>query len=207
MVHVALTVLDSVYRGVQHSTLPVGIVVRPSGIKTHRLAPGLRTDSRHHCRSSLTLQSQRRTWPLPGMLIRYLRNLSNGRLILWCYLIWYSLVLARYFDASVRLWLTSVGLSLIIGLALYLSTTATGSAKVELDFWKTFRLFLMPFCVSSFAALVKGKGFILVFSPHPLENLFGLGLCGLFCVAVFLIRRAPSKRETSQLNTLPQEER
>src|SRR5258708_40115755 len=130
------------------------------------------------------------------MVIRYLRILSNGRLILWCYFAWYCLVLVRYFDANVRLWLTSLGLSVIIGLALYLSTTATGSRKVELDFWKTFRLFLMPFCVSSFAALVKGKGFILVFSPLLVENLWGLGLCLMFCIVILVIRRVPANRET-----------
>src|SRR3954466_3333605 len=93
------------------------------------------------------------------MLIRYLSNLSKGRLILWCYLIWYLVVLVRYFDVSPRLWLTSLGLSLIIGIALYISTTASGAGAVKLGQWQTFRLFLMPFCVSSFAALVKGKGF------------------------------------------------
>src|SRR6185295_18400480 len=91
------------------------------------------------------------------MLLRYLANLSTGRLILWCYLIWYVVVLVRYFDASARLWLTSLGISLIVGVALYLSTTARGPNLVKLGFWQTFRLFLMPFCVSSFAALVKGK--------------------------------------------------
>ena len=91
-------------------------------------------------------------------MIRYLGNLSNGRLILWCYFVWYVVVLVRYFDSSLRLWLTSLGLSLIIGFALFISTTAASANKVKLDFWQTFRLFLMPFCVSSFAALVKARG-------------------------------------------------
>ena len=111
------------------------------------------------------------------MLIRYLSHLSNGGLILWCYFIWYCVVLVRYFDPSLRLWLTSLGLSLIIGFALFISTTAAGINKVKLDFWQTFRLFLMPFCVSSFSALVKGKGFILIFSPRPGEILIALALC------------------------------
>lgn len=122
------------------------------------------------------------------MLIRYLRNLSTARLILWCYFIWYLVVLVRYFDPSLRLWLTSLGLSLIIGFALYLSTTA-GTNRVKLEFWPTFRLFLMPFCVSSFAALVKGKGFVLIFSPDPAETLTALGLCLLLWAMVALIKR------------------
>jgi hypothetical protein len=123
------------------------------------------------------------------MLIRYLANLSAGRLILWCYLIWYGVVLVRYFDPSVRLWLTSVGLSLIIGFALYISTTASSAHKVKLDRWQTFRLFLMPFCVSSFAALVKGKGFILIFSPRLTEILLAVGLCAVLAGAVWIIKR------------------
>src|SRR5215469_1809456 len=122
------------------------------------------------------------------MLFRYLANLSKGRLILWCYFIWYCVVLVRYFDPSPRLWLTSFGLSLIIGLALYLSTTATDKNQVSLDFWKTFRLFLMPFCVSSFAALVKGKGFILIFSPHPGEVLMAAAGCAVLCLLVLTLK-------------------
>jgi hypothetical protein len=123
------------------------------------------------------------------MLLRYLANLSTGRLILWCYFTWYLVVLVRYFDPNPRLWLTSLGLSLIIGFALYISTTAAGNKKVQLEFWQTFRLFLMPFCVSSFAALVKGRGFVLVFSPNPWEIVLALALCALLCSIVLLLKR------------------
>ena len=125
------------------------------------------------------------------MLIKYLSNLSTSRLILWCYLIWYLVVLVRYFDSSPRLWLTSLGLSLIIGFALFLSTTASGvgKEKVKLDAWQTFRLFLMPFCVSSFSALVKGKGFLLIFSPNPAEIILAVALCISLCGLVALLRR------------------
>jgi len=122
------------------------------------------------------------------MLIRYLANLSTGRLILWCYLIWYGVVLARYFDPNPRLWLTSLGLSGIIGIALFISTTA-GTNPVKLQFWPAFRLFLMPFCVSSFAALVKGHGFVLIFSPKPAEVLIALALCLVLCGMVALAKR------------------
>jgi hypothetical protein len=126
------------------------------------------------------------------MLWRYLRDLNRGRLILWCYLAWYLVVLVRYFDSSPRLWLTSLGLSAIIGVALYLSATA-GATKVRLDCWTVFRLFLMPFCVSSFSALVKGKGFILIFSPNPNEVFLAFALCALFCFMVWAIKRASTK--------------
>jgi hypothetical protein len=115
------------------------------------------------------------------MPIRYLANLTKGRLILWCYFIWYLVVLVRYFDGSPRLWLTSLGLSLIIGIALYISTTASGSGEVKLGRWQTIRLFMMPFCVSSFSALVKGKGFLLIFSPNPNEIFIAIGICALLC--------------------------
>ena len=124
------------------------------------------------------------------MLTRYLANLSNGRLILWCYFVWYLVVLVRYFDSSPRLWLTSLGLSGIIGFALYLSTVSGVTNKVTLEFWQVFRLFLMPFCVSSFAALVKGKGFILIFSPNPGEIATAIGLCLLLWTVVTLLKRS-----------------
>ena len=129
------------------------------------------------------------------MFTRYLANLSTGRLILWCYFVWYLVVLVRYFDSSPRLWLTSLGLSGIIGFALYLSTVSGVANKVTLEFWQLFRLFLMPFCVSSFAALVKGKGFILIFSPNPGEIATAIGLCLLLWTVVTLLKR--SKRGTT----------
>ncbi len=66
------------------------------------------------------------------MLLRYLTHLTAGRLILWCYFIWYLVVLVRYFDPSLRLWLTSLGLSGIIGFALHVSTVAAGANRVKL---------------------------------------------------------------------------
>ena len=127
------------------------------------------------------------------MLFRYLRQLDNPRLILWCYAIWYVSVLVRYFDPSPALWLTSLGLSAIIGCALLLSTRAAIGAT-RLPAWGIFRLFLMPFCVSSFAALVKGHGFILIFAPDLRENLLALGLCAGFCTFVILLRRGRAER-------------
>jgi len=126
------------------------------------------------------------------MLIRYLTRLTTGRLILWCYFIWYLVVLVRYFDASARLWLTSAGLSLIIGFALYISTAKTGANRVKLELWQVFRLYLMPFCVSSFSALVKGRGFVLIFSPQPGEVLTAAGLCAVLCGTVFALKQRAS---------------
>ena len=122
-------------------------------------------------------------------MIHYLANLSKGRLILWCYFIWYVVVLIRYFDPSPRLWLTSLGLSLIIGFALYVSTTASGANNVRLERWQVIRLFMMPFCVSSFSALVKGRGFFLIFSPNADEILIAVGLCAVLWGTVTVLKR------------------
>ena len=126
-------------------------------------------------------------------LRRYLATLSTGRLILWCYFIWYLVVLIRYFDPSARLWLTSLGLSGIIGFALYLSTAGSGTTRIKFDRWQLFRLFLMPFCVSSFAALVKDRGFILIFSPNIKEVALAVGLCVALCVVVFGLKQLERK--------------
>lgn len=122
------------------------------------------------------------------MLFQYLSNLSRGRLILWCYFIWYLVVAVRYFELSPMLWLTSLGLSLIVGIALYINAQIPGIGVENRDPWQTFRFFLTPFCVSSFSALVKGKGFFLVFSPHLDELLCGVLLCATFCLLVFVAK-------------------
>jgi hypothetical protein len=53
---------------------------------------------------------------------------------------------------------------------------------------------MMPFCVSSFSALVKGRGFTLIFSPNPTEILLAVGICALFCATVWLLKLAQKRR-------------
>ena len=111
-------------------------------------------------------------------MLRYLRSLNAGRLLLWCYFIWYAVVLVRYFDPSSKIWLTSLGLAAIVGVALYVNAAMSGPSRVRLTFWPAARMFMIPFCVSSYSALVKGKGFYLgIFSPDPLEVGIAVGLC------------------------------
>lgn len=125
----------------------------------------------------------------------YLRDLTLGRYVLWCYFIWWATVLVSYFDPNPRIWLTSLGLSVLIGIALYINTTASGTARVLLQPWPTFRLFLTPFCVSSFAALVKDRGFFLLFSPRWEEMAAAAGLCALLGAVVLLAKRfGPPRR-------------
>ncbi len=119
----------------------------------------------------------------------YFGRLTDGRIVLWCYLIWYSVTVAAHFDASPRLWLTSLGLSVIIGVALWISTRSSSSGTTQLDRWQVFRLFVMPFCVSSFAALVKDAGYVLVFPPTFALNAMGFGLIAAFVAAVLWLRR------------------
>jgi hypothetical protein len=125
---------------------------------------------------------------------RYLASLTLPRIVLWCYLIWWLFTVSRHFDPSPRLWLSSLGLSAIIGTALYLSTAYAGKTRTALDRWQIFRLYLMPFCVSSFAALIKDRGFVLVFEPELRANLIGASCCAAFVASTWLTKRwaAPS---------------
>src|SRR5439155_4881422 len=107
----------------------------------------------------------------------------------WCYFIWYLVVLVRYFEADLQLWGTSFGLCFIIGFALYLNATRSGKERYRLPFWPAFRLFMMPLCVSSFSALVKGKGFFLIFSPNADKILIAVGLCAVLCGTVTVLKR------------------
>ena len=135
------------------------------------------------------------TPPRPGRgPLHYLADLSAGRFMLWCYFVWYLVVLVRYFDPRPGLWVTSLGLSGIIGAALVVNTTVSGRTRVRLEPWPTFRLFVIPFCVSSFAALVKDRGFVLIFSPDWREFAIAMAACatlgGAALVERSIIRRA-----------------
>jgi hypothetical protein len=122
--------------------------------------------------------------------VRYLANLSPGRIVLWCFLIWYTATIVHHFDPTPGIWLNALGISAIIGVALYLSVREPG--KPPPDRWTTLRLFLMPFCVSSFSQLIKGKGFVLVFPPDVHEIAVSLAACALFVLAVMTIKRVRS---------------
>jgi len=55
--------------------------------------------------------------------------------------------------------------------------------------WQTFRLFLMPFCVSSFSALIKGQGYFLILPRQPIELATSLALCAAFVLFVYGLKR------------------
>ena len=126
-------------------------------------------------------------------MLKYLGRLTIGRIILWCYAFWYVVNVVAHFDSNPRLWLTSIGLSFIIGSALVISTRSSSRGTMVLDRWQVFRLYLMPFCVSSFAALVKNEGYILIFPPSLRENVIGLAAIAFFGAVVFAARRVSGK--------------
>lgn len=119
--------------------------------------------------------------------LRYFASLTTGKNVLWCYLIWYLVTVAYHFDPFPAIWLNSLGISIVIGVALLLSV-GTGS-KGKTDRWQTFRLFLMPFGVSSFSSLIKGRGYILIVPPQLGEQLMSVGLCAVFVLGVLALKR------------------
>jgi hypothetical protein len=76
----------------------------------------------------------------------------------------------------------------IIGAALILSTRSSYGTTAKMDPWVVFRLFLMPFCVSSFAALVKDADYVLVFPPSWKENAVGISLIAAALVVVRVVK-------------------
>lgn len=118
------------------------------------------------------------------MIMRYFGTLPLSKTLLWCYLIWYLVIASLYFSGSPEIWLNSLGLALVVGYALFLSTGPGTLQRFKQRFWESCRLFLCPFLVSSFSSLVKGKGFVLLLSPHWDENLMAVGFCVAFCVFV-----------------------
>lgn len=127
-------------------------------------------------------------------MLRYFATLNFSRKVLWCYLLWWLHTVAHHFDPSPRLWINSLGISGIIGTALLLSTRNSSTGVTRLDGWQIFRLYLMPFCVSSFAALVKSAGFILVFPSSGAELLSGFAVIALFLALTWVLERAMRPR-------------
>ena len=123
-------------------------------------------------------------------LIQYLYELKLDKAILWCYLIWYVIVVCFHFDPSVKIWINSIGISAVIGTGLMLSVS---SSKGERDRWQAFRLYLMPFCVSSFSALIKERGFIIFISPNIKETIVSVSGCVLFISVILVVKRFKNK--------------
>ena len=124
--------------------------------------------------------------------MRYFAQLSAGRIALWCFLIWYVATVVRHFDPAPAIWLNALGISAIIGVALYLSVREPGRPRP--DRWTVLRLFLMPFCVSSFSQLIKGQGFVLIFPPDAREIAITLAICAAFVGGVALLHVATRPR-------------
>ncbi|MCX5933740.1 MAG: hypothetical protein NTU99_02965, partial [Pseudanabaena sp. LacPavin_0818_WC45_MAG_42_6] len=129
-------------------------------------------------------------------LMKYFRDIKLNKLILWCYLIWYLVIIIFYFDPTPKIWINAIGISVVIGTALVLSVSASDS---KVDYWQTFRLYLMPFCVSSFSSLIKDQGFIVIISPKPQETILAILSCGIFLSIVAVIKFA--HREISPKNS------
>jgi energy-converting hydrogenase Eha subunit A len=126
----------------------------------------------------------------------YVKNPGISRIVLWCYFIWYLVMAAFYFVPTLGIWLTSLGISALVGIALTLNTVSPD--RPIRPSWQLFRLFLIPFCVSSFSSLAKDRGFFLIFSPKPVENEAALALCAGFLLAVALARRRSSELTSCQ---------
>ena len=121
-------------------------------------------------------------------LIRYLATMPASRTILWCYTIWWAVMVGYYFRPDVQLWLTSAGIAVIVGIALMLSTGPLTRARFRERFWESMRLFIIPFMVSSFSGLVTGNSFWLVFSSRWMENAVAAGSVAIFLLLVRIVQ-------------------
>ena len=121
------------------------------------------------------------------MILNYFKNLKAGKTVLWCYLIWYVITVFNYFDTNLGLWINSLGISIVIGLALMLSVAGEQNwFKIN---WQTARLFMMPFCVSSFSALIKDENYFIIIPGNKFVLIQSIVACTIFIAAVFIIKR------------------
>ncbi|MBW1722332.1 MAG: hypothetical protein JRH13_05820 [Deltaproteobacteria bacterium] len=123
-------------------------------------------------------------------MFRYLANLHYGMKILWCYFLWYLYFVCTYFELDLELWSRSTGIAILVGFALNINGFGSiGKILSAKNKWQVFRFFLVPFCVSSFPSLIKGKGFWLFFSPEPGENLIACTICVLFLFLAWICEK------------------
>lgn len=119
-------------------------------------------------------------------LLHYFVELKPGKLVLWYYLIWYWVTVYFHFDPKPSIWINALGISAVIGIALMLSVGAYQSPWANP--WQTFRLFWMPFAVSSFSSLIKGQGYIVIFSPRALETGVAVSVCLVFTLCILILK-------------------
>lgn len=131
------------------------------------------------------------------VFLKYFKNITTQKIILWCYLVWYLTIISIYFEASLKLWTSSIGISLIIGFALILSTIQQG---IKQNIWVKIRLFLFPFCVSSYSATIKDYDFILLFPSNLLHLSISILNCLLFLLTIFCIKTFYRHKISIELN-------
>ncbi|MBI4624655.1 MAG: hypothetical protein HY736_15730 [Verrucomicrobia bacterium] len=140
-------------------------------------------------------------------LVRYLANLDRRRFTLWSAFLWYAAIAIRHADGDYAAWLRSLGIAAIVGSILMLNATPPNGRWRNLEFWPAFRLFLIPFCVSSFASLAKGRDFFLIFPLNATDNLVAAGVIALFASAVAVARAlspgSVSRRRDASANAIP----
>ncbi len=119
-------------------------------------------------------------------ILNYFAQIKPGKMVLWFYLIWYFVTVYFHFDPNPKIWINAVGISVVIGIALMLSVS-NGQSPLA-NPWQTFRLFWMPFAVSSFSSLIKGQGYTVIFSPQLYEIVVALSACALFGLLVAALK-------------------
>ncbi len=122
-------------------------------------------------------------------MIHYLARLDNRRLLLWSAFLWYVAIMARHATASPVLWLNSAGIAAVIGVILAANAIPPGRKWRELGFWPLARFFLIPFCVSSFSAVMNRVGLVLIFPHNVADNLVAAGTVALFLLVFAAARR------------------
>lgn len=124
-----------------------------------------------------------------NQLNRYIKAMPTSMLILWCYVAWYLVMVIFHLKVDLQLWVNSLGISIIVGLALVLATGDFSSARLDKEFWQVLRLFLCPFLVSSFSSVRMGNGFFLIFSSQLFENIVAATFCIVIVFFVRLVKR------------------
>ncbi len=102
--------------------------------------------------------------------------------------------MARHATASLAVWLNAAGIAAAIGVILAANAIPPGQQWRDLGFWPLARFFLIPFCVSSYSAVMNRIGLVLIFPIAVEDNLTGAAAIVGFLL-ICLAARAVASRD------------
>mmetsp|Transcript_22031 Transcript_22031/g.32836 ORF Transcript_22031/g.32836 Transcript_22031/m.32836 type:complete len:182 (-) Transcript_22031:204-749(-) len=110
----------------------------------------------------------------------------------WWLTIWYLYILSFYGSADPKMWGSAVGIAIIIGCTLFSNMYYAPFDKfMEKNDWVVIRVFIIPFCVSSYSQVIQKKEdeFAFIFPRDAGIALGGIVFASVITGSLYAFRR------------------